>query len=156
MMEKSNALEKALWSIALPGFGQLLNQKYLKGVTFIVLEILVNVGANFNKVILLSFHGQIHQAIRETNYQFLMFYPCLYFFSIWDAYKDAGGGRRPFSFLPMVSCAFLVTVGLIYSNSLIFGVLFGPVWLPMLFAIPGIILGIVVRNLANHFTDKET
>ena len=154
-MDKSSALEKALWSIALPGFGQLLNQKYVKGITFIILEVLINVQANFNEVIILSFQGQIRQAIQQTNYQYLMFYPCLYFFSIWDAYKDGGGGEKPFAFLPFVFSAYLVTVGLILSDKFqIFGVLLGPVWLPMLFTIPGIIVGIIVRKVIHYGMKK--
>jgi hypothetical protein len=144
-------MEKLLWSIALPGFGQLLNGKYIKGLLFIILEFIVNVQANFNIVILLSFHGRIEDAIQQANYGWLMFYPCLYFFAMWDAYKDAGGGRRPYSFLPFVFTAYWVTVGLMFSSKLmLFGVLWGPVWLPMVFVIPGIISGILIKLLFKY------
>jgi hypothetical protein len=81
----NDKIEKLLWSIALPGFGQLLNHKYIKGILLITLEFLVNVLSNFNKAIILSFQGDILSAIKITNYQWLMFYPCLYFFAMWDA-----------------------------------------------------------------------
>jgi hypothetical protein len=68
----------------------------------LILEFLINVQANFNQVILLSFHGKIEDAIKHADYQWLMFYPCLYFFSMWDAVKDSGGGKDPYSFLPYV------------------------------------------------------
>ncbi|RAS75653.1 hypothetical protein [Priestia endophytica] len=140
------AKEKLLWSIALPGFGQILNGKLIKGILIIFLEILINVQANFNEVIILSFHGKIVSAIEQTNYQWLMFYPCLYFFAIWDAFKDAGGGKDGYSFLPFVFSAYFVTVGAIYSSTLtIFGVLWGPVWLPMLFVLPGVVIGLIVQ-----------
>lgn len=143
-----NTIEILMWSIALPGFGQLLNGKYFKGTVLLILEFLINVQANFNKVIFLSFHGRIIDAINQTDYQWLMFYPCLYFFSIWDAVKDAGGGKDPLSFLPYVFTAFSATVGLIFSSNLkIFGLLFGPVWLPMLFVIPGALIGGIIRNI---------
>jgi hypothetical protein len=75
------------------------------------------------------------------------FYPCIYMFSIWDAYRDAGGAKSPYSFLPFAFSAYFVTVGLIYSSSLkIFGVLFGPVFLPMLFLIPGISIGLLIKS----------
>jgi hypothetical protein len=145
-----NAIEKLLWSIALPGFGQFLNDKYFKGTILLLLELLINVQAKFNEVIILSFHGEIQRAIERTDYGWLMFYPCLYFFSMWDAWKDAGGGRDQYSFLSFIFVAFFVTVGLIYSPKLmIFGVLLGPVWLPILFVIPGIILGWVIRKFIN-------
>ena len=142
-----------MWSIALPGFGQYLNGKYFKGTVFLILEFLINVQANFNQVILLSFHGEIRDAIKLADYQWLMFYPCLYLFSIWDAVKDAGGGKDPFSFLPYVFVAFFLTVGLIFSSNLmIFGVLLGPVWLPMLFVFPGVIIGGIIRKILNNIS----
>ena len=148
-MNKST-FEKLMWSIALPGFGQYLNGKYFKGTVLLILEFLINVQANFNQVILLSFHGEIGNAIKHTDYQWLMFYPCLYFFSMWDAMKDAGGGKEDYFFLPYVFSAFFVTVGLIFSSNLtIFGVLLGPVWLPMLFVFPGIIIGLIVGKILN-------
>ncbi|WP_335392499.1 hypothetical protein [Neobacillus drentensis] len=140
-----------MWSIALPGFGQYLNGKYFKGTVLLILEFLINVQANFNQVILLSFHGEIGDAIKHAEYQWLMFYPCLYFFSMWDAVKDAGGGKDPYSFLPYVFAAFFVTVGLIFSSNLmIFGVLLGPVWLPILFVFPGIIIGFITREIIKN------
>jgi hypothetical protein len=109
----ANEKEALFWSIALPGFGQFLNGKYIKGVILIFLEFLVNDQANFNEVIILSFHGEIEKAIIQADYQWLMFYPCLYFFAIWDAFKDAGGGKERYSFLPFVLSAYFVTVGCI-------------------------------------------
>lgn len=144
--KKSKKLEVLLWSIALPGFGQLLNRKYLKGVLLVGLEILVNVMGNFNTIIVLSFNLKIEEAIAQTNYLWLMFYPCLYFFAIWDAYKDAGGGEKPFAYLPLVFSAYFVTVGLIFSPVFtIFGRLIGPMWLPIMFLPIGLSIGGIIR-----------
>jgi TM2 domain-containing membrane protein YozV len=63
-----NPYEKLLWSIALPGFGQLLNGKYIKGILFIFLEIIINVRGNFNEIIMLSFQGEIENAVVQANY----------------------------------------------------------------------------------------
>lgn len=149
-----NAFEKLLWSIALPGFGQILNQKYIKGILFIFLEFLVNIQSNFNEAIISSFNGNIEASIVQINYRWLMFYPCLYFFSMWDAVKDATGkeGVSPFLFLPFVFAAYFVTVGLIYSTKVkLFGLLFGPIFLPILFVIPGVLIGLVLRKLITMF-----
>ncbi|WP_075980537.1 hypothetical protein [Bacillus massilinigeriensis] len=143
-----DAVEKLLWSIALPGLGQLLNGRYIKGIIFILLEFFVNVLSRFNEVIIYSFHGNIKEAILQANYQWLMFYPCLYFFAMWDAYRDARNDESPFLFLPFVFAAYSVTVGLIYSTKIkIFGALIGPVFLPMLFTIPGLLVGIIIRKV---------
>ena len=142
----TDKLEAILWSIALPGFAQLLNGKIIKGIIFIFLELLVNVNSHFNIVILYSFQGKIREAIEATNYQWLMFYPCLYMFAMWDAYKDAEGETPPYSYLPFVFGAYFVTIGLMYSSSLKLGqILLGPVWLPILFLIPGLMVGNFVK-----------
>lgn len=141
-------LEAILWSIALPGFAQLLNRKFVKGIIFIFLEFLVNVNSHFNIVIFYSLHGQISKAIESTNYHWLMFYPCLYMFSMWDAYKDAGGETPLYSYLPFVFGAYFVTIGLLYSPSLKLGqILLGPVWLPTLSLIPGLLVGTFMKYL---------
>jgi hypothetical protein len=151
------AIERLLWSIALPGFGQFLNQKYMKGIIFIILEFLINVQSNFNEAIRLSFLGRIEESVHVINYQWLMFYPCLYFFAMWDAYKDAGGGKSPYAFLPFVFSAYFVTVGLIYSTELtIFGIFFGPIWLPMLSVIPGLIVGWLIKALLVKLTISDS
>ncbi|KMJ58311.1 membrane protein [Bacillus sp. LL01] len=152
----NNSLERLLWSIALPGFGQLLNRKYVKGVTFILLEFIINVQSNFNSIIMYSFNGEIERAFQETNYLWLMFYPCLYFFAMWDAFKDAGGGKSPYAYLPFVSCAYFVTVGLMLSGKIvIFGVRVGPMWVPMLFVIPGLVVGFTVRAILLYIEKRK-
>ncbi|USK61798.1 hypothetical protein [Peribacillus asahii] len=144
----ANRKEALLWSIALPGFGQFLNGKLIKGIVFVFLEFLINVQANLNEVIISSFHGEIEKAIEQANYQWLMFYPCLYFFVMWDAWKDAEGEKDRYAYLPFVFSAFFVTVGCIYSSNLrLSGILFGPVWLPILSVIPGLIVGLMIRKL---------
>ncbi|MFZ3578960.1 hypothetical protein [Virgibacillus sp. DJP39] len=157
MKEKSKVnkdkLEKLLWSVALPGFGQFLNDKYVKAIVLIILEFVVNVMANFNHVIVLSFHGEIQESIEQTNYLWLMFYPCLYFFAIWDAYKDADGENKPFSFLPFVFSAYFMTVGLILSPSFtLMGKLIGPIWLPIIFLPIGIIVGFALKWVLLKFS----
>lgn len=155
-MTKERQMEKILWSIAFPGFGQILNGQFLKGLLLILIEVVINVQSNFNKVIIYSFQGDIQSAIEYTNYQWLMFYPCIYMFAIWDAYKNAGGGKSPYSFLPFVLSAYFLTVGLIYSSKFeLFGVLFGPVFSPMLFLIPGISIGLLLKMTFLHLTNSE-
>jgi TM2 domain-containing membrane protein YozV len=45
MSNNGSSLEKVLWSIAIPGFGQFLNEKYIKGIVLILLELIINVKA---------------------------------------------------------------------------------------------------------------
>ncbi|MFP7736458.1 hypothetical protein ACLHDF_24275 [Priestia aryabhattai] len=147
-MRKTTKLEAVLWSVALPGFGQLLNGQLIKGLTFIFLEFLINTKSSFNNAILYSFLGQISKAIEVVNYQWLMFYPCVYMFAMYDAYKYSTKNTPYLSFLPFVGGAYTVTVGLMYSSKLHFGdVLLGPIWLPTIFLVPRLIFGFIVRYL---------
>ena len=69
-------------------------------------------------------------------------------YAIYDAYKYSTKNTPYLSFLPFVSSAYMVTVGLMYSSKLQFrNVLLGPIWLPMIFLIPGLILGFLVRYI---------
>lgn len=145
---KEKRLEYLLWSIALPGFPQILGGRYIKGILFVALELLFNVQGNFNQIIMLSFQGDINQAIEQANYPWLMFYPCLYMFAMWDAYRDVEGKKAPYAFLPFVFATYFVTLGVMLSSKLkLFGLLLGPVWLPILFLPLGIGIGLVIRGI---------
>src|SRR5699024_6629014 len=79
-------------------------------------------------------------AIELVDYQWLLFYPCLYFFVMWDAFRDAGGGKSRHSYLPFVFAAYIMTLGVIYSSISIWGDLFCPVWLLFLSFFPRLML----------------
>lgn len=149
-MKKDSKIEVLFWSIALPGFGQLLNKKYIKGIVLIILEVIINIKGNVNIVIMLSYLGQIPSAINEADYLWLMFYPCIYLFAIWDAYRDAGGDEE-YLFLPFVFSAYIGTIGVIYSSKpFIFQFLIGPVFLPIIGMILGFVIGFFVRRFLLH------
>lgn len=146
----TNAVEKVFWSIAFPGFGQLLNGKLIKGLVFIFLEYLININANLNEVIIFSFIGNTTTAIEKANYEWIMFYPCVYCFAIWDAYRDAGGGKSSYSFLPTVSSAYFGTLGVTFSPIFkIFGSMPGPILLGLIGMISGALLGWVTQTIIN-------
>jgi hypothetical protein len=153
-MKKTTKLEAILWSVAFPGFGQLLNGHLLKGMIFIILEFTINVNSSFNQAIMYSFLGKISEAASVVNYQWLMFYPCVYMFAMYDAYKFAEGENPRLSFLPFAFGAYFVTIGLMYSPNVILGISFGPIWLPMLFLIPGLGIGFIIRYFLIKISSK--
>jgi hypothetical protein len=85
-----------VWSLVLPGFGQLYNKNYFIGGVLIVFEILVNVYSNLNLAILYSFRGDFLQAHEIIDYQWGLFYPSLYCFSLWHAYNTAKANNAQF------------------------------------------------------------
>ena len=148
MKSSITKLEAILWGIALPGFPQLLVGLWFKGTLFVLLEIVFNVQSNFNQAIMYSFLGETEKAAQIINYQWLMFYPCLYMFAMWDAYKISIKKEEEYSYLPFVFSAYFVTVGLMYSPKVyVFGKFIGPIFLPMLFVIPGVGIGLLLRGI---------
>lgn len=149
-MKKIGKLEAVFWSIALPGFAQLLMGQLFKGSLFVFLEILINVMSHFNTAIMYSFLGKTEMALQIVNYQWLMFYPCLYMFAMWDAYRSASpeSPSEAFFFLPFVFGAYFVTVGLMYSPKVqLFGVFPGPVFFPIMALVPGLLFGHLLRKI---------
>jgi hypothetical protein len=155
-MKKMTKTEAVLWSAALPGFGQLLVGQYFKGALFVFLEFLVNINSNFNSAIMYSFLWEIDKAILVTDFGWLMFYPCLYMFAMWDSYRNAMPEDEKLTFLPFVFAAYFLTVGLMLSTKLkIFNILFGPVFLPMLFFLPlGLLIGYIIRYVVLKYSNK--
>jgi hypothetical protein len=102
--------------------------------------------SHFNSAIMYSFLGEIKRAESVVNYQWLMFYPCVYMFSMWDGYRYAMPLEEKYSYLPFVFSAYFVTVGLMISPKVtLFNVHPGPVFLPMLFVIPGLLIGFLIK-----------
>ncbi|MEH7501759.1 hypothetical protein V7152_06870 [Neobacillus drentensis] len=147
-MKKMSKLEAVLWNIAFPGFSQVLMGQYIKGILFVALEVMINAKSHFNMAIMLSFLGEIDRAAEVLNYQWLMFYPCVYMFSMWDGYRTAMPEEEKYTFLPFVFGAYFVTVGLMLSPKVTILKLHpGPVFLPMMFLIPGLLIGFVLKFL---------
>ncbi|WP_018664974.1 hypothetical protein [Heyndrickxia acidiproducens] len=147
-MKKIMPLEAILWSIALPGFAQLLSGAYIKGILFVLLEFLINVRSRFNEAIMLSFLGKTVQAGEIIDYEWLMFYPCLYFFAMWDAFRNSFDHPPKYIFIPFAFAAYFVTVGLIYSPAAVIkNKPIGPVFFPILCLIPGLLIGCGIRTI---------
>ncbi|TDF91317.1 hypothetical protein E1757_32810 [Paenibacillus piri] len=144
-MARTSRIEAILWSVALPGFGQLLNGKYIKGILLIVLEFLINSKSNLNLIIISSFHGDFQATIAQTNYQWLLFYPCVYMYGIWDAYKDAGGGTKPYAVIPFAFGAFIGTIGVIFSKDFL-----GAIWLGLFGLCIGVLIGMGLRFILRN------
>lgn len=154
-MKKNEPLEAILWSVALPGFSQLLSGSYIKGILFVGLEFIINVKSHFNKGIMLSFLGKTSEAANIIDYQWLMFYPCLYMFAMWDAYKVTRKNPKKYDYLPFAFVAYFVTIGLMYSPIVtVKSIFIGPIFLPMIFLIPGLFIGFIIRYII-LWTKKE-
>jgi len=105
-----------LFSILMPGCGQMFNKQYIKGIIFLIIEHLDNIGAHINQAIRLDFNGFHQQALEVTNFQYLLFYPGFYVFTVWDAWYHAkSGGDKTKSAIPFIFAGFLGEFGAIFA-----------------------------------------
>ncbi len=78
-----------LWSAMMPGLGQLYNRDYGNGILLIVLEFIVNYFSCINCMILFEFNNTCFKEITNSNLHWMMFYPSLYSFGMWQAFNCA-------------------------------------------------------------------
>ncbi|WP_276354353.1 hypothetical protein [Cohnella caldifontis] len=79
----------ALWSVAFPGFGHLLLNKYLRGYALVVWEMFINQKIHLNLAMVYSFNGQFQAAREVLDPRFMSLYIPVYLFAIWDSYRTA-------------------------------------------------------------------
>ena len=88
-LHRSNPWVAAAWSALLTGFGHLYNGKAFKAVILMAWSIAIIYFAQLNGAIIATFNGQFDHAKKIINYQWLLFFPSVYFFAMWDAYNDS-------------------------------------------------------------------
>jgi len=78
-----------LWSAMLPGLGQFYNRDYWIGLLVLILEFGINYLSRINCIILFEFSDQFQHQIDYMDLHWLMFYPAIYAFSMWQAFNRA-------------------------------------------------------------------
>jgi len=89
MKEYKSPVAALLWSITMAGFGQYYNGQYIIGTILFASEILINNFSGINWSIFFSFFGSWNESYETFNLQAGLFYPSVYYFSIWQAYNKA-------------------------------------------------------------------
>lgn len=77
----------AAWSMAFPGFGHLLLNKYLRGYALIAWEVFINQKIHLNLAMIHSFNGQFQAAREALDPRYMSMYIPVYLFAIWDSYR---------------------------------------------------------------------
>lgn len=130
----------ALFSILMPGAGQIYNRQFIRGIVFIIIEHFDNVTGKINKAIQLDFNGLHQQALETLHYEGALFYPGFYVYVVWDAWYFAKeGANKTTTAIPFIIGGFLGTIGTIYAAKLPFPTL----TVSMLMIIP-MILGMII------------
>jgi hypothetical protein len=86
-LHKRNPYTVACWSMAFPGFGHLLLNKYLRGYALVLWELFINQKIKLNTAMLYTFNGQFEEARQVLDPEFMYLYIPVYLFAIWDSYR---------------------------------------------------------------------
>ncbi|WP_160725208.1 hypothetical protein [Bacillus sp. USDA818B3_A] len=133
----------ALFSILMPGFGQLYNRQFIKGVIFVAIEHFDNISGKINKAIQLDLNGFHQQALDTVVYDGMLFYPGFYVYAIWDAwYYAKKGANKTLSSIPFLIGGFLGEFGALFASKLPFPAL----TVGLLMIVPSVIGMIIFRR----------
>lgn len=87
-MHSRNPWLVAFFSFSFPGFGYLLQDRYLKGFTLIIWEFFINTHAKINLGIMYSLIGRFDKAKDILDERWLILYIGIYMYAIWDGYRS--------------------------------------------------------------------
>lgn len=86
-IHKRNPWTIAMWSVAFPGFGHFLLNKYFRGLSLFVWEIYINQTTKLNQAMVYSFTGNFDAAKEILDLKMVLMYIPVYLFAIWDSYR---------------------------------------------------------------------
>jgi hypothetical protein len=78
----------AWWSASFPGFGQIILGSYMKGFLLIIWEVVINMKSHLNIAIVYSLTGRFEMAKNILDKRWLLLYPMIFIYSIWDSYRS--------------------------------------------------------------------
>lgn len=79
----------ALFSILMPGFGQIYNGQIKKGIFLLVVEHFDNMLGKINRSIQLDFNGFHQEALATVIYDAMLFYLGFYVYTVWCIFSTS-------------------------------------------------------------------
>ena len=86
---RSNPWAAVAWSALLTGFGHLYNGRGFKSLILLGWAVTIIWMARINDSIIHTFMGEFERVGESVKYEWLLFFPSIYIFAIWDSYSDA-------------------------------------------------------------------
>lgn len=96
-LDRVNPWTALIWSALLTGFGHIYNMKLLKALILLGWTVAIIAMSHINSAIIATLTGQFQQVDAIVNYQWLLFFPSIYLFAMWDAYNDSVEMNKAFS-----------------------------------------------------------
>ncbi|MCG1023424.1 hypothetical protein [Sutcliffiella horikoshii] len=87
-LDKRNPVMAIIWSLFIPGLGQLYIHRIITAFFVIVWNVIFFYFSHLGDAVVLLFLGDIAKATSVLNPQWLLFLPSLYGFSIYDSYAN--------------------------------------------------------------------
>ncbi|MCL6610091.1 MAG: hypothetical protein K6T66_00975 [Peptococcaceae bacterium] len=94
---RGNPWAAAAWSALLSGFGQMYNGRAFKAFILLGWTVAIIWLARLNDGIICTFTGDFRRAKEVVDYQWVLFFPSIYLYSVWDAYSDAVEANKLFA-----------------------------------------------------------
>jgi hypothetical protein len=82
-----NPWTTAMWSVAFPGFGHFLLNKYFRAFALFFWEVFINQVTKLNQAMVYSFTGNFEAAKEVLDLRMILMYIPIYLFAIWDSYR---------------------------------------------------------------------
>src|SRR5690606_8683837 len=77
----------AFFAFSYPGFGYIMQHRYLKAFILMMWEVFINHNAKVNLGIMYSLQGQFEQAKAVLDERWLILYVGIYMYAIWDSFR---------------------------------------------------------------------
>ena len=133
----------AILSILMPGLGQLFNKQFFKAIVLLFIEHTINRLSHLNTGLMLSFNGNHQEALQILNYEYVLFYPGLYVFFVYDSVINTESKYNK------NSAFYFCLSGLVGT----FGVLYGR-YIPMPMITVGILM-ILLMLIGTYVSSKD-
>jgi hypothetical protein len=96
-LDKRNPWNAVMWSLLMPGLGQLYIHRILMTFFILIWWIAISYYSRLLPAIQYSFTGEISKAVSIIDMQWLLFVPSLYGFAIYDAYVNTVENNKLFN-----------------------------------------------------------
>lgn len=88
MLQTRNPWMAVFWAAMLGGAGHFHNMQLLKGTVLMGWYLVVAIKSGLNIALYHTLTGEFDLAKQVVDYEWLLFWPSVYLFNIWDAYHD--------------------------------------------------------------------
>jgi hypothetical protein len=88
VLTRRNPWMAAFLSLFLGGGGHFYNAKHIKAIMLMSWHLAIWLNSGLNRALIATAHGEWGQVHQLIDYQWLLFWPSIHMFNVWNAYND--------------------------------------------------------------------